>query len=227
MALSRAYSIGEFDDRASDGTFRRVAIAVCRLLEGRLHVGVIYGRSAESAKFLHFFGTNNVKCDGVPRGHSYVWVQPMLADDPVTHRVRGDQVAAVCRLVAKKCGVRLPYGFGRPEGCFDENGSVVDPWGLGLTCASFALCLFEKAGWPLVQYDSWPTDRKDDQAWKDNTIKDDPSRVGPLTDGYDNPRVRPEEVAGACELDPPAHFDEVEPKGREILQYLDEVWGDP
>jgi hypothetical protein len=98
----------------------------------------------------------------------YLWVLPNLP------RRRLAQVAAICDAIASaNVPDQIPYSFGPPNDCFDEQSCrfLLGPTKTGLTCASFVLAVFHRAGIPLVRPESWPPPTQEDIAWQKKAVK--------------------------------------------------------
>jgi hypothetical protein len=162
-----------------------------------------------------------------PPSDRYLWVDPVIPEPRLV------QVAAVCRLVRRENGKgRIPYGFSPPSDCLDaETGDYLfGPTRVGLTCATFVLAVFHRAGLLLVLYSSWPVNRPGDADWqrfiveelRNNTPTATPEHVRAVeSDIGITVRYRPEEVAGACTVAPiPVSFQKAEEQGQLILARL-------
>jgi len=188
------------------------------------HIGLLH-RGADGAPiyFLHLEDDRRLT-NGLPLpGHA--WVEPNI------HRRRLPQLAAICRLVWRaneRDGI--PFGFGLPADCIDEeNGQfLLGPTRWGLTCATFVLAVFHRAGLQLVDYSSWPADRAEDQSWFAKILTylkrtvPDPERIPDLAQIVGIAvRFRPEEVAGAATATPrPVDFQTASERGAAIRARL-------
>jgi hypothetical protein len=191
--------------RASQVAFERLrsaAIAVREIDPQQRHIGLLYSDNGlNRVSFLHLAWHFDLRCEA-PRTE-YFWVDPAI---PTPRLV---QLAAVCRLVWRANGKgRIPYGFGPPADCLDSTTGeyLFGPAGSGLTCATFVLAAFRRAGLPLLRYETWPIGRAGDSEWQTRIVAALASTPGTITEHADavrrdvgtTVRFRPEEVAGAA-----------------------------
>jgi hypothetical protein len=131
---------------------------------------------------------------------------------------------------------RIPYNLKHDTECeFDENGNYVPkPGETGLNCATFVLTVFRSAGTLLVDTTTWiireSPEREVDVSAQSRFVsqlarkpqtREQAERVRSEIGG---PRIRPEEVAGAClEDDLPVGFSQCRANGQYILQALAEA----
>jgi hypothetical protein len=150
--------------------------------------------------------------------------------DPAAHPKRLEQVADICRLVWRanqKQGI--PYGFSPPTDCLDADTGefLIGTTRHGLTCASFVLAVFHRAGLPLVVYENWPTSRPGDREWQAKIMRvlertgADRAHVDAVRNEVGSVRFRPEEVAAAATASPlPADFKTASERGQQVLERL-------
>lgn len=179
-----------------------VGIAIQRHSDTHFHAGMLY-RDHISGKCFLLHVPGDMSLQNEPPDESYAWVSPEL------HPLRAPQVAAWCRLVRDaNIANGVPYGFSDPRKCFDQvSGKFLKDNGkVGLTCSSFVLAVFDLAGLPLIEYDSWENRLDDNEcfnryadmiqrnsdSWKlsDDFVEQMRAEIG-------NYRYRPTEVAGA------------------------------
>lgn len=176
------------------------AVAIKSVPSGR-HVGVLH-RNTDSGEveLLHLAWHRDLRNE-TPKS-DYFWVQLAVPS------LRLKQVAAVCRQVWRANGRAVPYGFSPPNDCFDENSGrfLLGPTRHGLTCASFVLSVFDRAGLQLARYESWQQGRQGDREWQKfvaealvNHPEADEGHLAAVRNGVGSIRVRPEDVA-ACAL---------------------------
>lgn len=197
-----------------------VAVAVCAVDEQQRHVAILHreGGRLNRLDLAWHFRLRNERFDS----SRYLWI-----DVPID-RLRAVAVAAKCRQVwrANRHG-RIPYGFSPPTDCFDHRALayLVGRTRHGLTCASFVLAVFHKAGVRLVDYESWPVDRPGDREWQEMVIRKledagaDESHIHALRSDIGAVRFRPEEVAAAA-TQPPCGFDVAVEVAQEIVEKL-------
>jgi hypothetical protein len=195
------------------------------------HVGICHRSENPPQISLLHLEDDRALTNGAPLP-GYLWI------DPNIHPRRLSQVAAICRNVWKtnqRGGI--PFGFGPPTDCFDEetHSYLFGPTHLGLTCATFVLAVFHRAGLQLVNYASWPTERLEDAAWQQEIIKYlertilDKERILQLKEVVGKAvRYRPEEVAGAATVSPrPVAYEDAAKRGVLVLAKLQSVTAPP
>ena len=203
-----------------------VTIRVTDRENDQLHVAVLHRADGEPATQLSLNWHAWLVNEAIPPGSRIV-----RAEIP---EERAEAAAALCRRVFRRHGHHgLPYGIlyegGRinPDGLVELLGSTH-----GLTCATFVLLVFEHAGYPLVQVDTWPA-REGDATWHTRIVETlegtRQSRGEPSEEHIENvrgelgcARFRPGEVTAACPRchDGPSPFQEIEPLGVEVRQAL-------
>src|SRR5882724_10684992 len=145
---------------------RSAALAIREIDPQQRHIGLLHWDAAlKQVMFLHLAWHFDLRCE-TPRP-DYFWI------DPAVSARRLVQVAAVCRLVWRANGKkRIPYGFGPPSDCLDtQTGEYLfGPAGFGLTCSTFVLAVFHRAGLALVRYDTWPLNRPGDAKWQKRIV---------------------------------------------------------
>lgn len=159
----------------------------------------------------------------------FAWSVPPLREEKL--RV----LSRLCRRVSmcyRDKGYRgIAYAFRYVGGRFDENsGEFLCADGIGLTCATFVMAVFETRGCSLLEMDSWPA-RSKDVEWQEDVIKkleQHPNRdhnianhIKALRNEVGCARFRPEEVAAAsAAVAVPIHFKEAEARGIEIVAWF-------
>lgn len=188
------------------------------------HAAILY-RSAEGRpKFLHLAWHRVLRDEGFAgQEQEFVSVEPNLErDDRVA-------LAAYCRRIALANMARraIPYNLRyEPGTTFDpDTGDFLLPEGAtGLSCATFVVQVFRSAGLPILDASTWPPARPKDRERQRTLIEwlrdypdprhRDPIQADRLEAEVGCPRIRPEEVAGAClEDEIPAGFEQCEPNG--------------
>src|SRR5208282_3364526 len=145
---------------------RYVAVAIREPAHNQRHTGIFF-RFCESDphEFLHLAWQCDLRRE-VPR-QTYLWVEPAIPQRRLI------QVAAICDAIADaNVPGRIPYSFGPPNDCFHDRTCdfLLGPTRTGLTCASFVLAVFHRAGLPLVQYGSWPPPTAEDTEWQQQVL---------------------------------------------------------
>lgn len=123
-----------------------------------------------------------------------------------------NDVTGMCRLIEMRNRTsdpqKIPYGLGPPNNTrFNREGELLLEGGLGLTCSTFVLTVFESVRVPLVDLSDWVVRPDDDTRHTaliermTNGIGDyppaDPQHVARIVASPPCIRVRPEEVAAA------------------------------
>lgn len=201
-----------------------VAVAIRSIDASQRHVGVAF-KDGDGVKLLHLAWHCSLRCE--PPSERYHWIEPSI------HPRRARQVAAICRQVVRANATNgIPFAFSAPNDCLDPATFefLLGPSRLGLTCATFVLAVFDRAGLPLVRYETWPH-RSDDRTWQQNVIRMlheqrqhgnpdvDVKHLEGLRKDLGSVRYRPEEVAAAATC-PPARFRDVSGLALSIVELL-------
>ena len=148
-----------------------------------------------------------------------------------------NDVTGMCRLIAARTRVpnpqKIPYALGPPHNSrFNRDGELILGDGIGLTCSTFVLTVFESAAVPLADLTGWVA-RADDNERHQQLIQKmtegipgfappaDPTHIQRVRASLPCIRVRPEEVAGAAmATDIPADIVTAEAAGIRILELI-------
>ncbi len=145
---------------------RYVAIAIREPVVNQRHTGIFFRLSeSDPHELLHLAWQSDLRRDNP--NSKYIWVEPRISQRRLI------QVAAICDDIAKaNVPDRIPYSFGPPNDCFDERTCefLLGPTTTGLTCASFVLAVFHRAGLQLVHYGSWPPPTSEDIEWRQQVL---------------------------------------------------------
>lgn len=170
------------------------------------HVGILHRKQGSPPELLHLAWHCRLQNDANIPGYMSLWVLP----NAKPRRLR--QLAAYCRRVwntNRQGGV--PYAFSRPDGALDVTTGrfLIGPSQFGLTCATFVLAVFHATGLQLVNYAEWPVDRLGDKEWQLAILEkleghSDNSHLEHVRSEIGSVRYRPEEVAAAATVAPPA-----------------------
>src|ERR1700726_3117546 len=133
-----------------------VGIAIKTALENQRHTGILH-RDQKTSEIVLLHLRSHHQLVSVTPDLSYLWIDPKVNPRRLRH------VATICRLIWEQNGKDVPFGFSGPSDCFDDEtfAFLVGPSKLGLTCATFILAVFERAGVKLLKHESWPV-RADD-----------------------------------------------------------------
>jgi len=171
---------------------------------GGLHIGVGFYEEADGAwKFIHHGWHRSLYCGTLPDSKAdYIWVFPIL------DKYEAIALRTSCHLVVRnnrfEGGVAdLAYAFSSHHRWLRQIDALIEPpeGGIGLTCASFVLALFEHASLSPVDLRRWPKRKRDRQAQEQLCqllSKRHPEHADSVRAEIGNVRVRPEEVAGAA-----------------------------
>lgn len=199
--------LNAFSDVDPRTELQHVGVAVKAMSDTQNHVGVIY-RIDDAVWFLHLAWHFDLRNEPVRADYHWGMCGLFVDDD-----LNGQVFAARLLNVANNKGV-IPYGFYADGNAFDENGRFVsfpDP-GMGLTCASFVIQLFQSFGHEICDISGWQT-REDDEAWqaeiialiRENISQERAQEVEAYVGRH---RIRPEEAAAAVlNRAPPLEFD--------------------
>lgn len=204
---------------------RSAAIAIREIDPQQRHLGLLFwDGAAKQVVFLHLAWHFDLRCE-TPR-HDYYWI------DPAVSARRLVQLAAICRLVWRANGKnKIPYGLGPPSDCLDaQTGEYLfGPAGFGLTCSTFVLAVFHRAGLALVRYETWPLNRPGDFEWQERIVAAlgaTPGATAEHIHAVENDvgltvRYRPEEVASAATVARiPVDFSVAEERATQLLTRL-------
>lgn len=204
---------------------REQAAAVVTAMAGAVgaHVGIWYRADDEGTRRHLHLAWHHRLMDEPDLEASALWVEPMLDE------FEAADVSTSARLIASRhrdglvpYGLRLAAGF-NPDGALQLNG------GLGLTCATFVMRVFEHASVPLLDEKTWDSRRSAERVREDEEaqsalvrhLRERPQshRHALLVEQEVGcTRFRAEEVAAASGLSGrPAPFARVEPQGRKVL----------
>jgi len=231
--LNHLHSIVNQLFRSEDGIFlqserpvsevRAAAIAIANIAANQRHIGILHRGSSPNSpvKFLHLAFHFDLRNEDQISA-KYVWVGPKVPE------ARLRQVAAKCRQIHRANGPNLPYAFSPPIDCIDaQTGQyLLGPTNHGLTCASFVLAVFERAGLRLVDYGSWQINRPGDMEWQTSILEvlrngSSQQHIAALQAEIGAVRFRPEEVAGAAAVSPlPASFEAALEKAQLVMTAL-------
>lgn len=198
-----------------------VAVAIRFVTASQTHIGILHRDPQDDEVQLLHLAWHHALTNSRP-GDGYLWV------DPAIHPARLRQVATICRQVWRANDRAIPYGFSTPNDCFDEETGrfLLGPTRLGLTCASFVLAIFHRAGIPLIQYETWPANRDGDAEWQQEVVAAlehstpaaSRAHVEAVRGEIGAVRFRPEEVAGsATAAKPPLAFESAAGLAEQLL----------
>jgi hypothetical protein len=195
------------------------------------HAAIVY-RSAEGPlKILHLAWHRDLREGDFASQHErYICVRPNLErDDSVA-------LAGYCRRIFKGSARHngIPYNLRYDlETRFDpDTGDLILPSeASGLNCATFVVQVFRSSGNPILDGTSWPPPRPKDierqrllvdfMRSNPDSRHRNPEQADIMSREIGCPRIRPEEVAGAClEDDLPARFDKCEANGHFLAGLL-------
>ena len=215
----------------SDGPSPALAIFIMTV-PGGMHTGILHRIRGvafiQDVMWHEMFRSAQYKA-------AHHFVVPSLLSEEV------DSVTAMCRLIHSRQNemgleqrYRIPFAFrlGNNTRFNQQTGELMLGDGLGLTCSTFVLAVFESVDVPLVRFNGWRPRVDDDKRHADlldsmrNGIPGfsppaDPKDVDRVAAELPCVRVRPEEVAAAGLFDSlPATIDQLEPAGQWIIDRL-------
>lgn len=197
-----------------------VAAILSRTEHGNLHAGLVFRRHG-SIGYLHLAWEDRLVDEWDWKDG--VWVSPQIEPERLT------SIAAMCRRVWKTfcANRRFPYALRFNDSSFDGGGRLrLGARAQGLTCATFILAVFNSVGVSLVEEQTWPQRREEDEAFLEflasyASIEHMNILRREVEDGVK--RIWPDEVLGACKTPRiPAAFAAARSAANEILKLLDE-----
>lgn len=157
---------------------------------------------------------------------------------PNLEREELDTITAICRLIHRRRIHRgkwqpLPYSFRYPQGAgVDPTGEMLLGDGVGLTCSTLVLAVFETAKIPYLDPSGW-VERPGDKSKQQELLKAmregipgfappaAPVHIAKVEAELPCIRIRPEEVASAGMTDHrPIDYERAERYGRWIIERL-------
>jgi hypothetical protein len=163
--------------------------------------------------------------------------KPHFIEFALEEEVEND-VRAICRLIHDRHlgrnaseEYRIPYAFRHGGNTrFNRAGELMLSDGLGLTCSTFVMTVFQSVEFPLVNFEGWQR-RADDDARHEQLLEmmrcgipesqiapAPPEHVARVKAELPCTRVRPEEAAATALLnDLPAVFEQLAPAGAWVL----------
>jgi hypothetical protein len=192
------------------------------------HTGILH-RSKGTLRILDLLWHKKLRSDLPDK--DYACVIPSLLPE------EENDVTGMCRLIESRNDPRhpqvIPYAFGPSNNThFDTDGELILGDGIGLTCSTFVLTVFESARVPLANVSEWVS-REGDEARHASLLElmangidgfappAEPEHIEKVRASLASIRVRPEEAAGAAlSLVLPADFKKAESAGLFILHTI-------
>jgi hypothetical protein len=208
-----------------------LAIFVMRT-NGGTHTGILH-RDKGALRVLDLCWHERLR--SCPCREDHACVVPDLEPEEI------NDITGMCRFIARRHdeqastgGLLIPYAFRYNNNTRFSNltGDLMLGDGVGLSCSTFVLTLFESAKVPLVELAGWPARPADEaqQARLLRMMRDgipgfappaSPEHIERVLGELPCVRVRPEEVAAsAMAIRLPATFQQAEQGGRWILEWL-------
>lgn len=206
-------------------TVPALALFIMKISDGT-HTGILH-RIQNTVFIQDMLWHEQLRSEPCVQDHYFV--TPELEEEEI------NDVTGICRLIHTRHNsveqYRIPYAL-RYHGTerFNAVGELMLSDGLGLTCSTFVLTVFESAKVPLIGLETWELRVDDEQRhnslleWMRNGIGNAPpaksEHVTRVQEELPCIRVRPEEVAASGMFDLPATFAQLEPAGQWVLQRL-------
>lgn len=194
-----------------------MAAVVARTEAGNLHAGLLYWDGKKVAE-LHLGWADRMSNSWDWSG---VWTAPKGQPEQL------NAAAGMCRMVWRHFirEHRFPYGLHFGGASFDATGRLqLGPNGRGLTCATLILAVMRFARIPVVAEETWPIRTEEDRKFIDFVRRwASQEHVAALEREVDEGarRIWPEEVVGACSLEPlPADFKRARSAADRVLELL-------
>jgi hypothetical protein len=193
------------------------AVVVKRTSQGNTHAGILHSQG----EVLHLGWENTLLTN---------WPGAQLWATPPADQANLETVAGLCRLVLRKFlrTQTFPYGFSFEGTKISATGELAPgPGTYGVTCSTFVVVMFERAGIRLVDPTTWPRGLDEDKAFilqlcLHHAAPEHAAVLASEAAGGVR-RIRPEEVLGACACELPASFDAASIASREVLGRLNEL----
>lgn len=224
--------ISRLKHNVTDADVTWVGVAVLRFPDGGRHTGILYRDDDSDKLYMAEMAWHELfRNQPYNPAWGYSCAIPQF-DDPILEETFADYCAHVGRSMAQK---RPPYVLKAADPtAFDKDGNWVsrDP-DSGFNCSSFVIAVFASYNHSLVKPETWPIGLTQDiqeqtilvcKLLNSSEPKDRAQaiKISPQIGKY--PRIRPEQVAGACLEDqtarPLAHA-ECEANGNRVLQEWD------
>ena len=213
------------------GDVNALGIVVCRAPrlnpadELPLHSGFLYKLDAGMPRISHLAWHLDLRDE--PAADPYMWANVGLDE-------ANSRFVAAWLADRGKNPALIPYGIDGAGASFDPETDefVPPPVGKGLTCATYIAAVFKHLGFQLLQEDSWPTDRQDDNVWQEHVVKAlsktgaSEEHVDAVKNDVGARRFRPAEVTGAATLaDWPIAFPSAEAVANSVIENVRAVLG--
>ena len=196
--------------------------------EDQRHLGVLIRiEPEEHLKFVHLAFHHDLRCGEPESDAFYVECSGLDPDEQLTF-------AVWVEAVQDANGPNIPYSFAYTSGNFDSSGRFIRREdGVGLTCATFVVALFEDFAFPIVDVESW-SPRADDVDFQKKIVNAlTKCCPGAHTEAQREAigkasRFRPEEICGCAHVcdGTPLRFEEGVRLGVEVLTQMRAHWAD-
>lgn len=204
--------------RHSLGRSDEIAILITLSNNGFTHTGILHQYKG-SFYLLELRWHGDLRND--PASSDHKCVIPDLDTD------EKDAVSRFCRLVGNcSQNEKLPYAFSVPQDMnITAEGEILLGTGFGLTCANLVLLIFNSAGIPLADIESWKA-REDDKEFQQKLVAImqenhvSSAHIAKVACEIPCIRIRPEEVAASALFENPAEFTDCERGGQWIRSQL-------
>lgn len=171
------------------------------------HLGLLYRVSLDTPARIVHLNLFKLEDDECP-SESWSWIPPDSDIDDILLR----HIASLCETVVDVAGEGVsPFAFDMGKTFIDDNCViVVGESGFGLTCSTFAIAIFRRAGIELIEMESWK-DRDRDREREDAEAQEqlllelrarDEKRANAIGKYAGCVRYRAEEVAVASGFGP-------------------------
>ena len=178
-----------------------IAIKIQRSNPNAKHSAFVFIDENSKRSMIAHLSRNYNCCFDKLKGYGILWL------DFISERNALSMIIQL-KLIAEKKGINIEdtYGIINTGGTRFENGGVIknpDVEGDSLTCATFLLCFLEQYGFKVIDRSTWViTD--DDIEWQKEILEIvKPTLLQPFYETQKEnvgkfPRVRPEQLVGAC-----------------------------
>lgn len=196
--------------------------------EDQRHLGVLIRiEPEEDLKFIHLAFHYDLRCDEPDTNAFYVECSGLDPEEQLSF-------AVWVEAVRDANGADIPYSFAYASGNFDPGGRFIKrAEGVGLTCATFVVALFEDFAFPIVDVESWRP-RPDDVGFQEKIVKllarfwPGPHAEAQRESIGKASRFRPEEICGCAHVcdGTPLRFQEGVGLGAEVLAQMRAHWAE-
>jgi hypothetical protein len=194
-----------------------VSVAIRPISDKQRHIGFFYRNSDNELRLIHQ-PWHMCPLESEPSGE-YLWHKIPLDE------LNSQHLAMFLELVARSNPSGIPYGISINGISFGSTGAfIANEDYLGLTCATFVICVLHSQSIPIIDFNNWPI-RREDIKWQEVILsklsRNEQHVARQKAFIGDVCRFRPEEVAVAASQESPPHgLTSVEENSKRLLEQL-------